>query len=675
MRQTKLSQRIITVAMICCIGFIMGCSDRSKGVTPPPLPVGGKFLQLVPFESCGDMDDELKQILIADMEARLEQGSKRCQHTGGWGDDDIMVATPATEDSGTADSSDTNTQEAGVDEADLIKSDGQFVYAIINNSVSIARAWPFAEFGQVATITPEGLPQGIYLSAKRLVVIATKNEMVGTTETRTSRDSVIVELHDISTPSTPRLISRQSFTGELVDSRIIDQRLQLAVGNNLVLPQLDYNMDIDYEALPECPDEGESTPNDALTAEIERLRTANLAVIEAVDVRALIPQTVVADTYCMSTYRSRSAVGTSLITLVTDDLSDKFDALQSITVMGNGGAMYASTTSIYLASPFDASAWSEGVAEDKDATVVHRFSLEEKLPACAGSALVGGHLLGKHYIGSRESKRFSMAQFAMSEYDGHFRIVTTKNRGSVDSSSESFVTILDANASLAQTGQVGDMGHGERIHAVRFMGDKGYVVTFKRIDPLYVLDLSNPAAPAVVGELKIPGFSSYLHPVGDTHLIGLGFDVDEQENFGRTQGVKLSLFDISDPANPTEVGNRIIGTSGSYSTAVEEHHAFTFDPVRKLLALPIDRHEASDESAGTGVMLMKVDLAGTFDDIGEVMFPMTQGTQSGYWSSSGVDVLRTILIGDGRDDGIIILTSEGVQLNRIDEEMTEVGSI
>jgi beta propeller domain-containing protein len=665
MRQTKLSQRIITVAMICCIGFIMGCSDRSRGVTPPPPPVGGKFLQLKPFESCGEMGDEVKQILIADMEARLEYQAKRCRYTG----DDIMVAMPETEDSGGAESSDTNTQEAGVDEADLIKSDGQFVYAIVDGSVKIARAWPFEDFGQVATITPEGQPQGLYLSPTRLVVISTNN------------GTVIVEQHDVSTPSIPQLISSQSFIGELVDSRIIDQRLQLAIGNDLLMPQLDYNLDIDREALPECPDEGESTPNGALTAEIERLREANLAVIEAIDVSTLIPQTEGVDSYCMSTYRSRSAAGTSLVTLITDDLSDKYNALQSITVMGNGGAMYVSTEGVYLASPFNASAWSMPEDENTDATVVHRFSLESGLPACAGSALVDGHLLDNGYAGSRHSQRFSMAQFAMSEFEGSFRIATTKNGMSDGLGSESFVTILDVNASLVQTGQVGEMGRGERIHAVRFMGDKGYVVTFKRVDPLYVLDLSNPAAPAVVGELKIPGFSTYLHPVGDTHLIGLGFGTDDQGSFAWTQSVKLSLFDVSDPSNPIEVGNRLIGTRGSYSTAVEEHHAFTFDPVRKLLALPIDRYEGSQgggdvgEPAGAGVMLMKVDLAGTFDDVGEIAFPIEEGSQNGSWGSSGIDVLRTILIGDGQDDGIITLTSEGVQLNRIDEEMTEVGSI
>ncbi|MCK5642364.1 MAG: beta-propeller domain-containing protein, partial [Gammaproteobacteria bacterium] len=296
---------------------------------------------------------------------------------------------------------------------------------------------------------------------------------------------------------------------------------------------------------------------------------------------------------------------------------------------------------------------------------------------------VAGHLVDNRYVGSRNSERFSMAQFALSEHEGHLRVATTYGQfwGSGDSASQSLVTILDVNSpDLEVTGEVGGLGQGERIYAVRFIGDRGYVVTFKKVDPLYVLDLSDPSDPVVAGELKIPGFSTYLHPMNDEYLIGLGFDADDQGPFAWTQGLKLALFDVSDPADPREVGHRVIGTRGTYSPAVEEHHAFTFDPQRMMIALPVELYEGGTGGSDRGsfvsssVMLLQVDLSGSFDTLGEII--LEEGGSSNYWGGwSPANVLRTIIIGDNQEDGVITLTTSGVTLHRIDDDMSEVGSI
>jgi hypothetical protein len=148
------------------------------------------------------------------------------------------------------------------------------------------------------------------------------------------------------------------------------------------------------------------------------------------------------------------------------------------------------------------------------------------------------------------------------------------------------VTVLrdDGAGSLARVGQVGGLGAGERIYAVRFMDDTGYVVTFRQTDPLYVLDLRNPAAPAVTGELKIPGYSAYLHPMGDGLLLGVGQDADEA---GRVKGLQVSVFDVSDPADPQRIQNYVIENGGS--EAEWDHHAFLYWAARDLLVLPVQR--------------------------------------------------------------------------------------
>jgi uncharacterized secreted protein with C-terminal beta-propeller domain len=197
--------------------------------------------------------------------------------------------------------------------------------------------------------------------------------------------------------------------------------------------------------------------------------------------------------------------------------------------------------------------------EDKlEETIVHKIKLDGAQTEYITSGSVVGSLLN---------------QFSMDEHEGNFRVATTRRDReyiSPELESENILTILDED--LQQLGQITDIAKGEQIYSVRFMGDRGYVVTFEQVDPLFIIDLENPQSPRITGELKIPGFSTYLHPLPNNQLLGIGRDTRiDENNRVRTGGMKLSLFDVSDDNNPTEVTNLIIGKEGTYSEALNNH--------------------------------------------------------------------------------------------------------
>jgi uncharacterized secreted protein with C-terminal beta-propeller domain len=172
---------------------------------------------------------------------------------------------------------------------------------------------------------------------------------------------------------------------------------------------------------------------------------------------------------------------------------------------------------------------------------------------------------------------------------------------------------------MNQIGSVENLAPGERIFSVRFMGEMGYVVTFRQVDPLFVLDLSDPENPKVTGELKVPGFSNYLHPISQDVLLGIGQDVDE--NTGRQQGIKLSLFDVSDSGKPREIGNLILGDSGSYAEVLHNHKALMLKPDDDLIAFDATLNIYSDKltrEAFNGLLVIKASETGELELIKEI---------------------------------------------------------
>jgi hypothetical protein len=247
-------------------------------------------------------------------------------------------------------------------------------------------------------------------------------------------------------------------------------------------------------------------------------------------------------------------------------------------LLGASSNLYVSLNNIYLTFPV----WGTGVG-DFDKTSIHRIQIDgvEIEPIATGE--VPGMVLN---------------QFSMDEYDDYFRVATT-TYGERTQNNVNNVYVL--NMSLNITGSLTGLAQGESIYSARFMGDRCYLVTFKQVDPLFVIDLKDPYAPEVLGYLKVTGYSDYLHPYDETHIIGIGKETTDAGTFAWYQGVKISLFDVSDVSHPVEISKLEIGDRGSDSPVLYDHKAFLFDKSKNLMVIPILEAEIDESDYPGGV--------------------------------------------------------------------------
>jgi uncharacterized secreted protein with C-terminal beta-propeller domain len=297
--------------------------------------------------------------------------------------------------------------------------------------------------------------------------------------------------------------------------------------------------------------------------------------------------------------------GPGMLTLLTLDLHKGLAPLDSDSLMTDAQTIYASKRSLFVATE----RWFDPAASDPEQqvepgrfTAIHRVAIDDPESA--------------EYRASGQVRGFVLNQFSLSEHKDALRVATTDQppwrANAMQRESESFVTVLEEGGKvLSEVGRVGGLGLGERIFAVRFMDDAAYVVTFRQVDPLYTLDLSNPQKPAVRGELKILGFSSYLHPIGNELLLGLGQDATEQ---GQTRGTQLSLFDVSDLSAPRRLHQQSLGESTS-SEAEYDHHAFLYWPPTKLSVVPLSSY-GSPEDPFNGAVGFRIDRDKGISELG-----------------------------------------------------------
>jgi uncharacterized secreted protein with C-terminal beta-propeller domain len=333
---------------------------------------------------------------------------------------------------------------------------------------------------------------------------------------------------------------------------------------------------------------------------------------------------------CTAIARPERFSGLNSLTVLTIDLQKGLQPVDSDAVMTDGQIVYGSANSLYVATE-------KAIVEQPAAntpppdqlTEIHRFDTSKPGETTyAGSGVVTGTLLN---------------QFSMSEQGGFLRVASTNGplwwAPGADRPSQSYVTVLaDRGGALATVGRLGDLGKGERIYAVRFIGDTGYVVTFRQVDPLFTIGLSDPAHPRLLGSLDLLGYSAYLHPVGDGLLLGVGQAANDQ---GRTQGTQLSLFDVSDPANPARIAQHQVGSSSS-SSAEFDHHAFLWWEPAKLAVLPLQMSDYDAKSGRsyqfTGAVGFHVAKPDGIAETGRIWHP----PDSGY--SPPID--RSLVIGD-----------------------------
>ena len=345
-------------------------------------------------------------------------------------------------------------------------------------------------------------------------------------------------------------------------------------------------------------------------------------------------------------YRPYEPGGGSIVSLVSFNLGNLSQPFQSIGIVADAHVVYASMASMYLAATHIADM--DQVDDDYNSvnlkTVIHKVDISGEKAFSRGSGSVKGQVLN---------------QFSLDEYDNILRIATTTGIGGNTWKNHVFC-LKSGEVGLEIIGGIEDIAPGEKIYSARFLGTRGFLVTFRLVDPLFTFDLSDPTAPKVVGELKIPGYSDYIHPLGENHLLTIGKDADEQS--GAYQGMQLSIFDITDFSKPVLLHNELIGDRGTESEALHNHKAFTFWAENDLLAIPVSlleyqTHQYSVWESGThtftGLYIYKVKVENGFEFLGRISTgPATSNTY--YYSNEWT---RGIFI----DDSVYAVQSSSVK--------------
>lgn len=587
------------VALAAGTAMVSACTSGggSGSGFPQPQVVAGA-LRLVAFESCDETMGAVKaaakqavgpygfggaMFAIADRAASADvpvpqDGAGAAPFASGA--ESVTARAPAY--------SGTNVHEAGVDEPDIVKTDGRRIVTVkdgalfvvdpatkrITGKVQVAE--PIHKLGPEEAREYMMVPTDLLIAGDRALLLTQQSfgvavpdvAMSGTMPVPpqpTDPDAIIgprMVLVDIGSPQ-PRVLGTYAVDGSVLDARQVGSVARIVVQS---APRIMFPFD----------EEGLSDD--------ERLRR-NRDLIDKATADDWLPRYEVTEggttssgrVDCAAVSRPPRYSGAGMLTVLTFDLAaDRLGNGRPMTIMADGSTVYSTGERLYIAH--DQRWWSppmmaDAPAEQKPRTEIYQLDIEgSDPPRYAASGVVPGWLIN---------------QYAMSEWDGHLRVATTTDQGSSSSGgvpeTESAVYVLrQDHVTLRQVGHVGGLGKGEQIYAVRFVGPLGYVVTFRQVDPLYTVDLRDPEHPALAGELKITGYSSYLHPVGDDRILGVGQEATED---GRILGLQVSLFDVENPAAPTRIAQHHIEFGSS--EAEYDPHAFLYWPDTGLLVLPV----------------------------------------------------------------------------------------
>ncbi len=653
------------------IVVIIGFASLIAIITLAPLDQGAYTYKINNFQSY----DELFTFL----QKRFETDSNNGRYYG-----TLDAMTQKSESGATNDAtvpsgeestsySTTNIQVAGVDEPDIVKTDGTYLYIIANQTVFIIKAYPADQANILSRITIKNITiSNIFIRDNHLVVFGNTGGFYNypLLESEIKVDiatpdiwwggitQTAINIYNINDHKNPILEKEIRIDGNYFDARLIDEYVYL------VATEYTYNI---YYAID------------------EKNYTLNIPKISIDNVTQNISSN---DIY----YVDVPELSDTMTHVLSINLNNN-DVVEKSFMLGSSQTMYVSKNNIFLASahypyyPVYRTLGDISSDNNQETTILHKISITSGNVGYIAQGEVPGHILN---------------QFSMDEHNGFFRIATTigYNWGE-DTQSSNNIYILDEN--LKQISQIEDIAPGESIYAARFLGDRAYLVTFVQIDPLFTIDLSDPYNPRILGELKIPGYSEYLHPYDENHIIGIGKEVDPSIDEDKVHttgavyytailGLKLALFDVSDIENPIEQTKIVIGDRGTDSPALYDHKAFLFNREKQLLVIPVSLYEISQEvkdryieSNGIerlygeftfqGAYVYKLNLENGFEYKGRITHQTPEQMQHKsdyywYWGSSNTDITRTLYI----DNILYTISNEMVKMNNLDN-LNEINSL
>ena len=595
---------VITVTTAPASGPTVSTTGPTVSTTGPG-PVVGLFASaLVEFDSCDAFIGHVKALALERVGPYgLDGGRYPDPFIGEEADVEIMeesegaaaatVSVASTPKAG-VDYSTTNVQEIGVDEPDIVKTDGNRILVLahgILHYIDVSSGSPEL----VGTLdlwsweSQQGKEEslGSFHSFQMFLGAGTALLMAGGYGPEGDLTQVVQV--DLADPGNLTVTGTLTVEGRYVSARLVGERASLVLSSR---PH--ERLEFVYPASRSAEARAEMA-NRMTIAESTLEDWAPGYVLEGA---GGVSRGLFID--CASSYAPEEFSGFDFLSVLSFDLSDGIATEAVSAVMSGGDTVYASSTNLYVATR----RWADWAALDEEtamreaetiSTHIHQFDI-------GGSG-------GAEYLASGSVDGFLLNQFAMSEYDGHLRVASTDDPswswwGGDNRSSVSRVDVLARDdRQLRIVGSVGGLGQGERIFAVRFIGEIGYIVTFRQTDPLYTVDLSDPENPRVVGELKILGYSAYLHPIGDGLLLGVGQDADER---GWTLGTQVSVFDVSGLANPIRIHQFTV--EDSYSDVEWDHRAFLYWAPENMAVMPVswwnydDQSEYRDYFAGAFVL-------------------------------------------------------------------------
>ena len=491
------------------------------------------------------------------------------------------------------DYSGTNVQEAGVDEADIVKTDGRRLFVLSAGRLVVVDTATREALGSVRVAA--GQSAELFLHGDSLLAISSGRDH------NSDRPRTTIERIDVL-DGVPEIVHTITVAADYVSARSVGGTARVILRSQ---PPQDFPF-VHPAGNPESEAVAEQTNRaTVLASTLDDWLPGYVATPQGgAESEGLLPP-------CEQVHAPTVFSGFGVTTVLSVPVAGGIDPAAATAVLAPGDTVYASPESLYVST----TAWvdpSPDAGSDIDwdrlrsewRTNIHRFDISDPAQAV--------------YTASGDVPGEIHNQFSLSEHAGHLRVVTTTgDRWSTES--ESHVRILqESDGRLVEVGSVGDIGRGERVQSVRFAGDVGYVVTFRQVDPFYTIDLSDPAEPAVIGELKIPGFSSYLHPIGDGLVLGVGSDANDN---GRITGAKVSLFDVSDLAEPREVA--VWTADDGWNDIGWDHRAFLWWAPESLAVIPVTvGYEWS------GAVVLRV-ADGTIEEAGRITH--------GEWDSAGTE--------------------------------------
>jgi len=534
--------------ILLTLALLAGCSVPSRS--------------LQPFSDCDEMQSYMRR--MANKELRYNSGGRGISIGAEW---DMALDSDESGVEAPTSYSTTNLQEAGVDEADLVKTDGVHLYALAGGQVVVTRAWPIAQAAQLGSVPIDGWPRGMYLLEDNATLVVLSDLYWGEEPAPQSEETVdwryapssLVTVVDVTDPTDPHVVRETYITGQLMTSRRIGEKLFVVAYE-----------DIDVTEETSSRREARAAIYKSEPWQWQGRRFDNRLLARGDPEEGDTWDSDVGPTCgCEETFYADDLGGTYVANALVLDLSDPLSEFEGVAVAGRADTVYASPEALYVAY----SETRNGVFTSFDdvlETVVHKFDITGDIPSYSATGIVPGVLTD---------------QFALSDKDGILRIATTNMGQSRDESDvdNGVYTYEEVDGTLEPLDFIIGLAPGESITSARFIGDFGYITTWQILlgDPLFTFDLSDPADIELGGALEVTGWSDYLHPIDDGFLVSVGMETDTG---GWGNQLAVSLFDVTDISNPYLKERELLDAWGS--EAQNEHHAFNYFAPTESLTIP-----------------------------------------------------------------------------------------